>query len=77
MLDMDITIGMSRAGLTKLANDILAECAANPDSEGIEITRCIAHNGPGSELVLRFNNDNGDMEGRDDVTADTAYWEWP
>jgi hypothetical protein len=70
---MDITIGLSRAGLTKLANDILAECASTPEPFTVEWSRLIEHNGPGALLTLRLNN--GDMENRDDVTADTAYWE--
>jgi hypothetical protein len=70
---MDLDIGMSREGLRKLANDILAECNRESAVQGIEIVRYIQANGRGPELTLTFNNN--DMEDRDDVTEDTAYWE--
>jgi hypothetical protein len=71
---MELDIGMSREGLRKLANEILAECDRNPGAPSdVEIVRYVKANGPGPELVLTFSND--DMEDRDDITEDTAFWE--
>jgi hypothetical protein len=68
---MELDIGMTRVGLRKLAHDILAQC----ESKGtVEVVRYITANRTGEpELTLTLNNQ--DMEDRDDIREDTAYWD--
>jgi hypothetical protein len=70
---MELCIGMSRAGLRKLAKEILVQCDETNPAVAVEIVRYIEANGRGPEMTLLLSTD--DMEDRDDVTEDTAYWE--
>lgn len=71
---MEISIGMTREGLRRLAAEIVTQCDLHSEDEGIEITRRIEHNDgtdPGLTLVLG----NTDMEGDHVMSPDTALWE--
>jgi hypothetical protein len=70
-ISMELEIGMTRVGLRKLAHDILAQC----ESKGtVEVIRYITPNRTGdSELTLTLGNT--DMEDREDIHEDTAYWD--
>ncbi len=63
---MEINLGLTTAGLRKLADEINAAC----DEGTVEVTRYFEPNGPGQELTVVFNND--DM---DDRPENAAFWE--
>lgn len=69
---MNIEIGMSRVGLRSFANDILTACDEHSEGQGIEVCLTAQPNGSGPELTITLDND--DMEDRDDLSDDVAYW---
>jgi hypothetical protein len=72
---MEIQVGMKKAGLRKLGEDLIAACD-RADADGAttveRVTRYIPANGQGEELTLGFDND--DMESAD-VAEDQSYYE--
>lgn len=72
---MELTIGMRKAGLRKLGEELIAVCDQS-DADGTtsvaEVTRYIPANGQGPELTLTFGNE--DME-RDDVAEHESFYE--
>lgn len=70
---MEIEVGMTRSGLRKLADRILAECDTHHDDQGIEVLIVAEHNGRGPSLTIRLSNE--DMEGDHIPSPDSAYWE--
>lgn len=69
----EIYIGMTREGMRKLAENIVAECDRDNAGEVIEVSFEAEHNGSEQSLRITFNND--DMEREPALSPDTAYWE--
>lgn len=69
----DLNIGITHAGLLKLAAEINEKCAASTADGGVEIVREIEHNGAGPTLTLTLSND--DMEGDHIPSADAMFWD--
>jgi hypothetical protein len=69
---MNISIGMTRVGFRKLAEDILRQLNESP-APGIEVRIEAEHNGYGSRRTFVLNND--DMQGDHIPNPDVVYWE--
>lgn len=70
----ELMISMSREGLQAFAERLQTACTVSAHGGGgVEVELEAEYNGTGPNLLLRFDND--DMEDRDDVGPDTAYWE--
>lgn len=69
-MQMELNIGMNRAGLRKLGQELVDAC----DKGGsVDVTRYIPHNrSGGEELMLSLNND--DME-NEQITDETYFYE--
>lgn len=67
---MEISIGMTREGFAKLSAEINNQLDTQA---GVEVVRCVQHNGYGPDLRLVLSND--DMEGDHIPSPDTMLWE--